>query len=173
MRHRRRWQEDQNPELGREDFRLVRDADRERELHVERGQRDVAGNSFSELTVMPKMMPSTSAVSPNLYGDTLTITTNAPGDDPHTVDLLMTAHGAILEQSTGAMDFGSVLASAPATSTFTVSNSGNAPATVSYTTKPAAFSVSPQAQVVGAAANYIATARFAPTAEQPTPGRRR
>jgi hypothetical protein len=123
-------------------------------------------NSFSELTVTPNAIPSTSPVSPNYYGDTVTITTLAPGDDPHTVDLLMTAHGAILDQSTGAVDFGSVLVSAPATSTFTVSNSGNAPATVSYATTPAVFSVSPQAQVLGTGSNYVATARFAPTAEQ-------
>jgi hypothetical protein len=127
---------------------------------------DVVANSFTEVTVTPNPIPSMSAVTPNLYGDTLTITTNAPGDDPHTVDLLMTAHGAILDASAGSIDFGSVLLSAPATQAFTVSNSGNAPATVSYTTSPAVFSVSPQGQVVGAGTNYMATARFAPTAEQ-------
>lgn len=121
---------------------------------------------FAEVTVTPNMVPMTSAISPNLYGDTLTITTSAPGDNPHAVDLLMTARGAILDVSTGAVDFGSVLVSAPATSTFTVSNAGNAPATVSFTPTPAVFSISPQAQVVGAGANYTATARFAPTAEQ-------
>ena len=123
-------------------------------------------NSFAEVTVTPNMIPVTSPISPNYYGDTVTITTLAPGDAPHTVDLLMTARGAILDQSTGAVDFGSVLISAPATSTLTVSNSGNAPATVSYTTNPAVFSVSPQAQVVGTGSTYVATARFAPTGEQ-------
>jgi len=127
---------------------------------------DVAANSFVEVTVTPNMIPPTSAISPNLYGDTLTITTDAPGDDPHTVDLLMTARGAILEASTGAIDFGSVLVSAPATSNVTVSNAGNAPATVSFNVAPVVFSVSPQNQVVGAGANYTATARFAPTASQ-------
>ncbi|MDB4933293.1 MAG: hypothetical protein JWP87_265, partial [Labilithrix sp.] len=126
----------------------------------------VAANSSANVVVSPGMIPATSDVSPNLYGDTLTITTTAPGDDPHVVDLLETAHGAILSQSKGAIDFGSVLVSSPATSTFTVSNSGNAPATVSFTTSPAVFTVSPQAQVVGAGASYDATAHFAPTAQQ-------
>lgn len=128
---------------------------------------DIAAASFAEVTVTPNMIPSTSAISPNLYGDTLTITTDAPGDtDPHQVDLLMTAHGAIVDQSAGSIDFGSVGISSPATSNFTVSNAGNAPATVSYGTNPAVFTVSPQAQVVGAGASYVATARFAPTAQQ-------
>jgi hypothetical protein len=126
----------------------------------------VAGNSFVEVTVSPVAVPGTSAISPNLYGDTLTITTTAPGDSPHVVDLLETAHGAILAQSTGAIDFGSVLASSPATSTFKVSNSGNAAATVSFDATPSVFTLSPQAQVVGAGAAYDATVRFAPTAQQ-------
>jgi hypothetical protein len=37
---------------------------------------------------------------------------------------------------------------------------------VSFTTTPAVFTVSPQAQVVGAGASYDVTARFAPTAQQ-------
>lgn len=127
---------------------------------------DVPENSFVEVTVTPNMIPATSPVSGNYYGDTLTIITDAPGDDPRTLDVLMTARGAILDASTAAIDFGSVLASAPATSMFTVTNSGNAPATVSFTTTPSVFTVAPQGQVVGAGANYSATARFAPTAEQ-------
>ena len=126
----------------------------------------IAPGGFAEITVTPTMIPTSSPISPNLYGDTLTITTNALGDNPHSVDLLMTARGAILDVSTGAVDFGSVLVSAPATSSFTVSNAGNAPATVSFTPIPDVFSISPQGQVVGAGANYTATARFAPTAQQ-------
>jgi hypothetical protein len=116
------------------------------------------------------MIPSTSAITPNLYGDTVTITTTAPADTPHAIALLMTAQGAILDQSTGAIDFGSVLVSAPATQTFTVSNKGNAPATVSYAAAPSVYTVSPQAQVVGGGANYTATLHFAPTAQQQYPG---
>jgi hypothetical protein len=133
----------------------------------------VGVSAFVDVTVTPSGIPQASSIAPNLYGDTLTVTTDAPGDtdlgtglpNPHVVDLRMTAQGAILDQSTGAIDFKSVLVSAPATSTFTVTNSGNAPATVSYVTTPAEFSVSPQNQVVGAGANYTATARFAPTAQ--------
>jgi hypothetical protein len=126
----------------------------------------VAANSSVQVTVTPKMVPATSAVSPNLYGDTLTITTNVVNDDPHVVDLRETAHGAVLAQSTGSIAFGSVTVSTPATSAFTVSNNGNAAATVSYTAAPSVFTVSPQSQVVGAGASYAATAGFLPTAQQ-------
>ena len=132
----------------------------------------IAPGSFAEVTVTPNTIPSTSAVSPNLYGDTLTITTTLPGDpDPHPIDLLMTARGAIVDASATALDFGSVLETVPATTTFTVSNSGNAPATVSYSTNPSVFTVAPQGQVVGAGATYTATARFAPVAQQSYTGK--
>lgn len=132
---------------------------------------DVAAGSFVEVTVTPKAVPQTSSIAPNLYGDTLTVTTNAPGDiNPHPIDVLMTARGAILAQSAGSIDFGSILVSSPATSTFTVSNAGNSSATVSYGVSPAVFSVSPQGQVVGAGSSFGATARFAPTAQQPYSG---
>jgi hypothetical protein len=62
----------------------------------------LAANTTVNVTVTPKPIPFPSLVSPNLYGETLTITTDATGDtDPHTVTLLETAHGAILSQSAG------------------------------------------------------------------------
>lgn len=131
---------------------------------------DVGPSSFVELTVTPSAIPVTSPVTPNLYGDTLTITTDEPGDASHVVDLRMTAHGAILEASTGAIDFGSVPPSSAVTSTFAVWNSGNAPAIVSYTTSSAMMSVWPQGQGIGAGNGFVATARFAPTAAQPYAG---
>src|SRR5206468_12104574 len=71
-----------------------------------------------------------------------------------------------LQQSTGAIDFGSVLVSTPATSNFNVSNVGNASATVSYQTTPAELTMFPQNQVVTTGTNYQGTIRFAPTAAQ-------
>lgn len=126
------------------------------------------GNGCTTVTITPTAIGTTADITPNAFGDRVDFTTTATGDNGniHSVDLLETAHGAILQQSTGAIDFGSVLVSAPATSNFNVSNVGNASATISYQTSPAEFTMFPQNQVVTAGTNYQGTIRFAPTAAQ-------
>src|SRR5262249_22775973 len=74
-----------------------------------------------------------SPVTPNLYGDTLTITTDAPSDKPHVIPLSQTARGAVLVASTPT-SFGAVpidTTSAPAVLTLT--NNGNVAANVALT----------------------------------------
>ncbi len=51
------------------------------------------------LTVTPSAVPAVSAITSDLYGDTLTLTTTAQGDVPHVIPLHETAHGAILSVS--------------------------------------------------------------------------
>ena len=76
LRHDRGGQEDQDPQLerdGRSTWTAALTANVE--LHAERQRAATSpANSFGEVTVTPNMIPSTSAISPNLYGDTLTIT---------------------------------------------------------------------------------------------------
>ncbi len=84
------------------------------------------GGGTVVITVAPNGIPQTSAVTPDLYGDTLTVSTNVSGDLPRAIPLRLTARGSIFAISTTAINFGSVAVGATASSQFTVSNSGNA-----------------------------------------------
>jgi hypothetical protein len=122
-----------------------------------------AGASVT-VTVTPNAIPAASAVTPNGYGDTLTVTTTAAGDMPHAIALRETAQGAILSQSTSGISFGPVAVRMTASSQFTVTNTGNAPATVSFDTQTNAFAVSPQGQTVGGGSSYTPIVTFTPSA---------
>src|ERR1019366_2062407 len=61
------------------------------------------------VTVNPNPIPQISAVTPDLYEGTLSISTTAPGDPGHIVQLHMTAYGAILASP----QFGTTLAFPP------------------------------------------------------------
>ncbi len=116
------------------------------------------------VTVTPAAIPQTSSVTPNLYGDTLTVTTDVTGDVPHDIPLRQTAHGAIFALSATSIDFGSVPVGVAAGSQFSVTNNGNAPGTLAFApAQPNLFSL-PAAVPVGAAAAAIATATFSPPA---------
>ena len=47
------------------------------------------------ITVAPNPIPQTSAVTPNLYADTLTVTTDVASDSPHNISLRLTARGSV------------------------------------------------------------------------------
>lgn len=120
------------------------------------------------VTVTPKAIVSPSPVTPDFFADTLTIT--AP-DGPHPIDLHETAQGAILTSSTTSVAFGGVAAGTTATSPFTVKNDGNASATVSFTNTNAAYTVTPQGQVIGGAGDTSTiTVSFSPIAPISYPG---
>lgn len=79
------------------------------------------------LRVVPKSVPIPSSIANNALGDTLTITTTAPGDTPKNVDLRQTARGAILAISpTTITNSGSV--NQIFNNALSVNNTGNAPA---------------------------------------------
>lgn len=116
------------------------------------------------ITVAPRQVPQTSAVTPNLYGDVLTVTTDVSGDQPHDIPLRLTAKGSIFAISTGALDFGSVPRGATATSQFTLSNTGNAAGALVFTPgQPSIFALPANAQVNGNATS-TQTGSFSPTA---------
>ena len=100
----------------------------------------VLAGAQSTIIVTPKSIPQTSATTPNLFGDTLNITTTAAGDVPHAVALTQTASGAILSVSTTPLAFGtqtSFIASAP--QSFDVLNAGNVAASVTVASSNADF----------------------------------
>ena len=90
----------------------------------------------SNLTITPSAIPAAVADpnDPSPFSDTLTITTNAAGDTPHVVSLVMQAQGAVIVTGnvlSTAWSFGTVGSGSIGTFTNTIQNTGNAPATVS------------------------------------------
>jgi hypothetical protein len=117
------------------------------------------------LTVAPNQIPQTSAVTPNLFGDTLTVTTDVPSDSPHNIPLRLTARGSVFAISTSSINFGSVLVGVTASGQFTVSNTGNAPGALIFTPiNPAVFGM-PANAPVDAASSSILSATFSPSGQ--------
>jgi hypothetical protein len=123
----------------------------------------VAPGGMATITVTPGAVPARSPVTPNLYGDTLTVSTNVMGDVPHQIALRETAQGAILAISTNNLAFGSTVIGQSGSYQFTVSNSGNAPAIVTYQDSPGSVFGVPGNFNVGPQAAVMETATFSPT----------
>lgn len=117
------------------------------------------------LTLTPSAIPQSSAVTPNLYGDTLTVTTDVTGDSAHDIPLRMTARGSIFAISTNALNFGAVAAGATASTQFTATNTGNAAGALNFTAGQPAVFVLPQASVVSPNSSASQNGSFSP----PTP----
>jgi hypothetical protein len=92
----------------------------------------LAPGDVSTVTVTPAAIPASSAITSNLYGDTLTITPKGiAGGAPQTVTLTETAKGAIfVVTSTAPVAFGADPEGTPVTGTLTIQNQGNAAATL-------------------------------------------
>jgi hypothetical protein len=86
------------------------------------------------LTLAPKPIPAVAnPTDTSRFHDTLTLTTDAAGDAPHTIALVMQARGAVVADTPlfTSWSFATVGAGATATFTSTLRNTGNAPASVS------------------------------------------
>ena len=116
------------------------------------------------LTVTPLSIPQTSDVTANLYGDTLTVTTDVLGDSPHSVALDETAHGAIFGISANSLNFGFVVVGGTSTATFTISNSGNVAGTITITPASPTIFALPQNAVIDANSAAMQSATFHPLA---------
>ena len=88
----------------------------------------VAPGGSLTLTLTPLAMPTQAEVTSDLFGDTLTVTTDAAGDTPHAIALHQTARGAVLSLSASSLDFGAAVLGNASLAALTVTNSGNAPA---------------------------------------------
>lgn len=117
------------------------------------------------LTVAPNAIPQTSQVTPNLYGDTLTVTTDVPTDSPHNIPLRLTARGSVFSISTSSINFGSVTVGVTSSGQFTISNTGNAPGALIFTPiNPSVFGM-PANALVDAASSSIESATFSPAGQ--------
>jgi hypothetical protein len=120
-----------------------------------------------ELTIRSKPIPATSATTDNLYGDTLVITTTIDHDTPHSIPITQTAHGAVLTFTTPSIDFGaaSLGATSATNQAFTLTNSGNAAASVTLATTDASYTVTPNsASTIAAGAALDGQVGFLPRA---------
>src|SRR5690606_4066520 len=106
-----------------------------------------------------------SAVTPNLYGDTLIVTTDREGDTPREVAITQTARGLVLEASTSAVTFANtLLAGQNELQAVTITNVGNVDAEISLTTTLApAFTIDPVAtQMIVPGGTVASMVRFSP-----------
>ncbi len=123
----------------------------------------VADGGTLVITVAPNPIPQTSAVTPNLYADTLTVTTDVASDSPHNISLRLTARGSVFAISSSSINFGSITVGATANGQFTVSNSGNAPGALVFSPiAPLVFGM-PANALVNAGSSSIQSATFSPT----------
>lgn len=91
----------------------------------------VPAQSKSDLVVVLKGMPQASSVAPDVNGDTITVTTDAPNDTPHAVAIHATAQGAILTWSAPMVDAGHIFPKgSPKPGESTLTNNGNKSVTV-------------------------------------------
>jgi hypothetical protein len=111
------------------------------------------------LVVSPRPIPSRSDVTRNRYGDTLTLTTSAPGDTPHVVDLYQTASGAILEFAVDQVVFGKQAAASQAQRSVLLTNRGNQGAYVALQAVPP-FSVSEESTYLPAGGTLGRSVRY-------------
>jgi hypothetical protein len=88
----------------------------------------VAANVDFVLKVIPIFVPVPSSTADNALGDTLTITTDAPGDQPHVVNVRETARGGIFAfgQAPLGINYAGTI-NQTANNTLTLVNSGNFP----------------------------------------------
>ncbi|MFT3707353.1 MAG: choice-of-anchor D domain-containing protein [Archangium sp.] len=113
------------------------------------------------LTVTPLPIPQTSAITNNLYGDLLHITTDVNGDLPRDIPLTQTARGSIFSLSTQLLDFGDVARNTVATAQFTLTNTGNAPGTLQFAPGQSVFSL-PASQFVAGGSSATIVGSFSP-----------
>lgn len=85
----------------------------------------VPANSQASIALTPKPIPVPASVAAGAFDDTLTVTTDAPGVPPATVNVTESASGAILAVSMPNAAFGNVGVSSIASLPFTVTNTGN------------------------------------------------
>jgi hypothetical protein len=87
-----------------------------------------------QITVTPSPIPQTADPGDvSAFHDTLTITTDAAGDAPHVVPLVMQARGAVIAADpplATTWSFGTITAGSIGTFTSTIQNTGNAPVSI-------------------------------------------
>lgn len=124
----------------------------------------LAGSQLT-IEIISKPIPAESAVTDNLYGDTLTISTDKDGDKSYDVAITQTARGVLLQAAAPAVNFGTPLqAGMSADMPLMITNIGNVSAEVSVVTDlPPAFTISQGAALtIAPGASAPSTIKFSP-----------
>ncbi len=116
------------------------------------------------LLVIPKPVPAVSATTANLYGDTLTVTTEVEGDVPHVVALQQSARGVIITAANPMLNFAAAqpVGGAAQTLQLMLSNTGNVSTTLSTTSSAEAFSMPTGLVTLDAGASVARAVSFSP-----------
>jgi hypothetical protein len=110
----------------------------------------LAPGATQVIQVVPAPIPTTSAVTQDLYAGNITITTTSPNDTGHIIELHETAYGVILTSTLGSSyGFGGVSIGQTATNQFSLVNNGNAPTTVGLAVGSMFFGVNPPGAPMG------------------------
>lgn len=131
----------------------------------------VSAGASSAVQVVPKALPSTSGVTPELYSGNVIVTTFDSGsttaNGSTTIRIHQTARGAIIQSTVGGKDiqFGGVKIGTSSAQTFSVTNTGNVAADLSFSVGSAAFTVTPSAKL-DPNGTKVQTVTFGPTAAQ-------
>lgn len=122
------------------------------------------------IPVAPLPIPSVVANpnDPSPFSDTLTVTTDAAFDAPHTIALVMQARGAVIADRTldTSWDFGTITLGSIGTIASAISNTGNAPASVSLQglTDPTVFGLQSNPTLAVANGETMFIGQFVPPA---------
>jgi hypothetical protein len=125
----------------------------------------VAPGDTAAIVVLPKPIPASSLTTSDLYGDTLSIATDIPGDAVHTIALHQTAAGAILQLVPAAsLWLGSVTVGTTSEDDVIVVNAGNADVTeAAQLSNVATFNIDPKTtSVMHAGDTRAESVRFTP-----------
>lgn len=109
-----------------------------------------------DIVIALKGMPAVSSVMPDVHADSVTVTTDAPKDQPHAVALHVTAEGAIVRTNPGTVDFQKVEVGASKQTSVQLVNDGNAPVTVAASApSPFGFQSASSVVLAGGVSNSI------------------
>ena len=126
------------------------------------------------VTINPNPIPQISPVTADLYEGTVSITTTAQGDSAHIIQLHMTAYGVILTSTEfgQTLDFGGVSIGNKGSTQYSVTNTGNAPASVTFAVGSTNFGIGsadggPAVFSIPANQSVAPVVTFSPTVVQP------
>jgi hypothetical protein len=134
----------------------------------------VAPGANQDIIVTPTAIPFPPSLLPNAYGGVLSIATDIPGDTtPHTVSFNQSARGAVFSVQTLLASFGDVNIGFTPTDTlplFTITNAGNASATVQLTSSVTSPTLnSPAYTIAGQVATRTVPAVYGGAVDTTTP----
>jgi hypothetical protein len=129
----------------------------------------LAAGAKTTVTVTPAPIPQTSALTNDLYGDTLTITPKGiSGGAAQTIAISETAKGGVITVSAPSIAFGSQPEGQPTTGALTITNTGTMPVTltpaISGGSAPSFSLATPGAHALAAGASYSPGPTFSPQA---------